>query len=135
LLRGQKCVVLAGELFDQLLIPVQLLKIVRRHGIDPQMLRAVKVILVSDNTQIHSRSWESRQANCSRAVIVISLYEEFLGKGVLSQALVFLRVIVLQRDLQFDGFEESALVVFAVGVGENLLHIGTNTGDTDFRHG
>lgn len=49
------------------------------------------------------------------------------------ETLVTLRVIVLQADLELDGLEKVALLLL-VGVGEQLLHVGTHTSDRDLRH-
>lgn len=49
------------------------------------------------------------------------------------ETLVTLRVIVLEADLEFDGLEEVALLLF-VGVLEELLYVSTHTSDRDLRH-
>jgi hypothetical protein len=49
------------------------------------------------------------------------------------ETLVTLRVIVLEADLEFDGLEEVALLL-VLGVVQELLHIGADAGDCDFRH-
>lgn len=47
---GDEGVVLAGELLDQLLVLVELLEIVGRHGVNTMVLGSVNVVLVTENT-------------------------------------------------------------------------------------
>jgi hypothetical protein len=42
-------IVLACELLDQLLVLVELLEIVRRHGIDSTVLGTIDIMLVTEN--------------------------------------------------------------------------------------
>jgi hypothetical protein len=46
---SDKGIVLASELLDQLLVLVQLLEIVRRHGIDSTVLGTINIVLVTEN--------------------------------------------------------------------------------------
>jgi hypothetical protein len=48
--RGDEGIVFAGELLDQLLVLVEFLKIIGRHGVDAVVFGAVDVVLVSEDT-------------------------------------------------------------------------------------
>lgn len=48
-------IVLAGQLLDQLLVLVQLLQVIRGHGVDAVMLSTVNVMLVTKNTVVQRR--------------------------------------------------------------------------------
>ena len=50
-----------------------------------------------------------------------------------AETLVTLRVIVLEADLELDGLEEVALLGLG-GVLKELLDVGTDAGNRDFRH-
>ncbi len=125
-------IVLASKLLDELLVLVamhssvsvsyflhmrnsQLLQIVSTHGIYAMMLRTIDIVLITQYTDRHARAGYSRKFNSAR------------------ETLVTLRVVVLQADLQLDGFEEVTLLG-VLGVVEQLLHVLTNAGDRDFRH-
>lgn len=47
--RGKESIVLACELLDELLVLVELLQVVRGHGIDAEMLSTVDIMLVTEN--------------------------------------------------------------------------------------
>ncbi len=47
--RRQKGIVLLRQLLDELLVLIQLLQVVGRHGVDAMVLRAVNVVLVAEN--------------------------------------------------------------------------------------
>ena len=102
-------IVLARELLDQLLVLVELLQVVRRHGVDAVVLRAVDVVLVAQHADAHPGARDLREFD--RA----------------AEALVALRVVVLEPDLEFDGFEEVALLL-VVRVVEQLLHVCAHSG-------
>lgn len=128
--RGDKGIVLAGEFLDQLLVLVQLLQVVGRHGVNTVMLGSVNVVLVTENTvgscqstgryksggvgqggvpDCHARSGNGWQLD---------------GSG---ETLVTLRVIVLEADLQFDRLEEVSLLLIE-RVIEQLLHVRAHSG-------
>jgi hypothetical protein len=93
----------------------QFLQIVSTHGIYAMMLRTIDIVLITQNADRHAWAGDSRKLDSAR------------------ETLVTLRVIVLQANLQLDGFEEVTL--FGVlGVVEQLLYVLTNAGDRDFRH-
>ncbi len=48
-LGGHESVVLAGKLLDQLLVLVQLLQVIGRHGIDTAVLGSVDIVLITEN--------------------------------------------------------------------------------------
>jgi hypothetical protein len=119
-------IVLACELLNQLLVLVQLLQVIRRHGINTTMLGTIDIMLVTENAirwlvciphrsydfvyepDGHVWSGNDREANGSR------------------ETLVTLRIIVLEADLEFDGFEKVSLLGLR-GVLEELLNVKTNT--------
>jgi len=114
-LRRDEGIVLARQLLDQLLVLVELLEIVRGHGVHAQVLRAIDVVLVAEDADAHARARDARELDGAR------------------ETLVTLRVIVLEADLELDGLEEVALLLF-VGVLEEGLDVRTHTSDRDFRH-
>lgn len=90
---GDEGVVLAGQLLDQLLVLVQLLQVVRRHGVDAEVLGPVQVVLVAEDADGHARPRHRGQLDRAR------------------ESLVALRVIVLQADLQLHRLEEIAFLL------------------------
>jgi len=111
--RGDEGVVLAGELLDELLVLVEFLQVVRRHGIDAVVFGAIDVMLVTEDTDAHARSWDTGQLDGTR------------------ETLVTLRIIVLETDLKLDRLEEVSLLLVG-GVLEKLLHVLAHSGDCDF---
>jgi len=89
---SDESIVLACELLDQLLVLVELLEIVRRHGIDTTVFGTINIMLVTENADAHSRAGNDWETN---------------GSG---ETLVTLGIIVLEADLEFDGFEEVSLL-------------------------
>lgn len=108
-LRGNEGVVLAGKLLDELLVLVELLQIISRHGIDSAVLGTVNVVLVTQNADGHVGAGDRRQADGAR------------------ETLVTLGVIVLEADLELDGLEEVTLLGL-VRVLEDLDDVGTGGG-------
>lgn len=137
---GDEGVVLARKLLDQLLVLVQLLQVVGRHGVDAEMLRSVDIVLVTKNAAAQCQYCFSR--------CFLSRYLDYASNpkygrcgvpdghvwsrngGQLDGAretLVTLRVIVLQADLEFDGLEEVSLLLVQ-RVIEKLLHVLAHSG-------
>jgi hypothetical protein len=112
---SDESIVLARELLDQLLVLVELLEIVRGHGVDTTVLGSVNIVLVTKNADGHVRARDLGKLDGAR------------------ETLVTLRVIVLQADLEFDGLEKVALLLLG-GVFEKLLHVSTHTSDRNLRH-
>ncbi len=81
-LRSNEGVILASELLDQLLVLVQLLQVVGRHGVDTAVLGTVNIVLVTEDADAHVRAGDGRQADSA------------------GETLVTLRVIVLKADLK-----------------------------------
>jgi len=108
-------IVLARELLDELLVLVELLEIVGGHGVDSSVLGTIDIVLVTENADAHVGARDLGELDGTR------------------ETLVTLRVIVLEADLQLDGFEEVALLLL-LRVLEQLLHVGTHTSDRDLRH-
>lgn len=50
-LGGDEGVVLAGQLLDQLLVLVQFLQVVGRHGIDTVVFGSIDIVLVTEDTR------------------------------------------------------------------------------------
>lgn len=46
---GDKGIVLASQLLDQLLVLVQLLQILSRHGVNTTVLGTINIVLVTEN--------------------------------------------------------------------------------------
>jgi hypothetical protein len=106
---GDEGVVLAGELLDELLVLVEFLKVVRGHGVDAVVFGAVDVVLVTENADAHAGTGDGGEFDGAR------------------ETLVTLGIIVLEADLEFDGFEEVALLLVE-GVVEKLLDVRANSG-------
>ena len=49
-------IVLAGELLDELLVLVQLLQVVRGHGIDTVVFGTIDIVLVTKDADGHARA-------------------------------------------------------------------------------
>lgn len=46
---SDECIVLAGKLLDQFLVLVELLQVIRRHGINAAMLGTIDIVLITKN--------------------------------------------------------------------------------------
>lgn len=99
---------------DKLLVLVKFLKIFDRHGIVSDVLGTVNVVGVSENTYRHLRPWDLWHLDGSR------------------KTLVSLWVVVLQTDLELDGFCEGSL--FRLGCFQHLVDGVPNGTDCDLRH-
>ena len=104
-----ECIVLAGELLDELLVLVQLLQVLGAHGIDTVVFGAVDVVLVSEHADGHVRARDLGQLDGA------------------AETLVTLRVIVLEADLEFDGLEEVSLLLIK-RVLKHCLHVLAHSG-------
>lgn len=124
---SDESIVLACELLDQLLVLVELLQIVRRHGINTTVLGTINIVLVTENAIILSAPTTSL---ASQGVCVPDGHvgagddRETDGSG---ETLVTLGIIVLEADLELDGFEEVSLLRLE-RVLEEFLDIGTHSG-------
>ena len=54
---SQESIVLASKLLDELLVLVQLLQVIGRHGINAVVLGTVKIVLVTENTVPYQSSF------------------------------------------------------------------------------
>jgi hypothetical protein len=122
---GYEGIVLAGELLNQLLVLVELLQIVRRHGVNAAVLGTINIMLVAKNaTQI--------SAPCLQ-ILSIDLPDRHVGSGDNRKAdrsretLITLGIIVLEADLELDGLEEVPLLRLQ-RVLEEFLDIDTHSG-------
>ncbi len=122
-------IVLACELLDQLLVLVELLQIVRRHGVNTAVLGTIDIMLVTEDAiplispdslsyiflvwvaipDGHARAGNDRQTN---------------GSG---ETLITLGIVVLEADLKFDGFEEVSLLGLE-RVFKDFLDVATHSG-------
>ena len=125
---SNKGIVLASKLLDELLVLVQLFQIIRAHSINTTVLSTIDIMLITEDTILdqpksfrslimsfpdipnaHARAGDDRETDCS------------------GETLVTLRIVVLEADLEFDGFEEVALLRLE-GVFEEFLDVGTHSG-------
>lgn len=77
---------------DELFVLVQLLQVVAGHGVNTMMLSAINIVLVTEDADGHAGAGDGREADGSR------------------ETLVTLGIVVLQADLEFDRFQEVALL-------------------------
>jgi hypothetical protein len=123
---SDKGIVLAGKLLDQLLVLVELLQVIGRHGINTTVLSTIDIMLVTENATIQSA--KLLQSMCS--VDIPDAHTRARDNGQTNssgETLVTLRIIVLEADLKFDGFEEVSLLGLE-RVFEKLLDVGTHSG-------
>jgi len=83
-LGSDKSIVLSSELLDELLVLVQLLEVVGRHGIDTTVLGTIDIVLITEDADAHVGPRDSGQADGARETLVTG------------------RVIVLETDLEPD---------------------------------
>jgi hypothetical protein len=120
-------IVLACELLNQLLVLVELLQIVRRHGIDTSVLSTIDIVLITENAiypSVHCPSLAFVIVNVPDAHSRAGDDGETDGSG---ETLVTLGIIVLEADLEFDGLEEVTLLGLK-GVLKQLLDVCTHSG-------
>lgn len=55
-LRGDESIVLASQLLDKLLVLVEFLQVIRRHGVDTAVLGTVEIVLVTQYANGHVRA-------------------------------------------------------------------------------
>lgn len=112
---SDESVVLLSQLLNQLLVLVQLLQILNGHSIDTTGLSSVDVESVTEDTNRHVWSWADWQLQSTR------------------ETLVSLRVVVLQTDLQLNGFQKVSLLG-VVGVSQQFLDVFSNLRRSNLRH-
>ena len=106
---SNKGVVLACELLDQLLVLVELLQIIGRHGVDTTVLSTIDIVLITEN----AIPWSVPLTLLCISVCVPDGHSwagdnwEANGSG---ETLVTLGVIVLEADLELNGLEEVSLL-------------------------
>ena len=87
---GEKHGVLLGPLLDEFFVLVEGLKCVEVHNIDVNVLflNDLQMLGVSDQADLHFGSWDVRESD---------------GTG---ESLIFLWIVVLKSDLEFNSFLE-----------------------------
>jgi hypothetical protein len=63
-------VILARKLLDQLLVLVELLEIIGRHGIDAMVLGSVDIVLVTEDAKAHAGTGNGRKLDGARETLV-----------------------------------------------------------------
>ena len=101
-IRRDESIVLARKLLDQFLVLVEFLQVISGHGINTEVFRAIEIVLVAEDAEGHIGSGNGG---------------EFDGAA---ETLVTLGIVVLEADLEFDGLEEVALLLFERVVQEFL---------------
>jgi len=87
-LRGEEGVELAGQLFDELGVLVQLLEVVNSSEGDSKFLSLLAMTSITENANLHSGSGDVGELDGT------------------SETLVSLGIVVLEADLKFDGLDE-----------------------------
>lgn len=105
---SDESIVLASKLLNQLLVLVELLQVIGGHGINATVLSTIDIVLVTENADAHVWAGNDWQADSAR------------------ETLVTLGVIVLEADLEFDGFEEVSLLLLE-RVLEKAVNVGTHS--------
>lgn len=111
---GQEEIVTTSKLLDFLLTLVKLLQVFSRTEINTKALGLIAMDLITQNTDLQRRTRSVGQAD---------------GTG---ETLVVLDVVVLQTDLQFNGFVEVALVFGGKGGSQHVVDSLTNGGSGNF---
>ena len=131
---SDKGIVLAGKLLDQLLVLVELLQIIRGHGINATVLSTINIVLITENA-INSNQPKlfhifHIMPLCIRVVNIPDAHswarDNWESDGS-AETLVTLRIIVLEADLELDSFEEVSLLGLE-GVLKETLDVGTHSG-------
>jgi hypothetical protein len=128
--QGVRCdegIVFASELLDQLLVLVELLQVISRHGIHSTVLGTIDIVLVTENAihqlvLLHPNIVEVENIP-DRHVWAGNDWEADGSR----ETLVTLGIIVLQADLEFDGLEEVSLLGLE-RVLKKTLYVGTHSG-------
>jgi len=105
--RGQKVIVLLGELLDELLVLVEFLQVIDGHLVNAHLVGSLTVLLVTNNADGGVQLWDDWKSESSRETFVSG------------------RIIVLQSDLKFNGLSElSDLALDRLTVDGNGLALG-----------
>jgi len=92
-LRSEEVVILLSQLLDELLVAVELLKSFNITRVDLELFGNLTMDGISENTELHALLASKRQTDRS------------------TETLVTLRIVVLKRDLEFDGLDELSLLI------------------------
>lgn len=116
--RGHEEIVSLGKLLDQLLVLVELLQVLNTHVVNTDAIGLLTVGSISKNTALKVGAGNGRKLE---------------GSG---ETLVTDRIVVLQRNLGFDGFDEVTLLsglVFTVDANIFTSRVGKDVSDSLFK--
>lgn len=112
-LGSNESVVLLGKLLDELLVLVELLQVLNRHGVDTSTLSTITVNGITENTDGHVGTGNSGQLDST------------------TETLITLGVVVLQTNLELDGLKEVTLLL--IRVSKDLTDLLTYAGGGNLR--
>jgi hypothetical protein len=105
--RSKEEIVFLGKLFDHLLVLVKLFQILNTHVVNTNAVRLFTVSSVTQHAALHLRARDTGELECSRKTFITD------------------RIVVFQRNLDFDCFGEVALLSFLVlAVDMNIFAVG-----------
>jgi hypothetical protein len=111
-IRSKESIVLLGELLDELLVLVELLEIINRLEFHTGTLGLITVESITENTDSHTGTSNVGELDGTR------------------ETLITLRIVVLQTDLEFNGF--SKLTRLLGGSSLDLVHNLSDGRSADF---
>jgi hypothetical protein len=126
-------IVLACELLDQLLVLVELLQVISRHGVNTTVLGTIDIVLVTENATIVSAQVLPSFVRRNIFALGSNIPDGHVWAGNLGEldgsreTLITLGIVVLEANLQLDGLEEVALLGLQ-GVLKELLDVGSHSG-------
>merc|ERR1719378_83609 len=94
--RGKESIIRSSKLLDLLLVLVQLLEVISRHGVHAKGLGLINMLLISQQTNL---------------VLELGHVLQLDGSG---ETLVLLWIVILEADLEVHGLGELPLLVLAV---------------------
>lgn len=101
---SEEGIVLAGELLDELLVLVKLLQVVGGHGVDTAVLGTVDIVLVTQNADGHVGARDRRQLQHRQYENNLEIDQKTTDTNGTAKSLIALRIVVLQADLELNGF-------------------------------
>lgn len=103
-------IILLCQFLNQLLVLVHLFQVIDAHDIHTELFRPINIVGVSKHTDSHLRTGDGGKFDLTRETLVTAQVSKAIE--VKFDGKVPLGIIVLQADLQFDGFGEIALLLF-----------------------